>query len=116
MAAIDQIQPTDSCLHVTWDDGVESWYPWLWLRDHAHDDATIHPVTRQRQLDTAALPPDLRAASATADNGTARITWQGDSQVSEVPVDFLRRFRCPDAVHIAASSEPVVVQDCLAVT
>jgi trimethyllysine dioxygenase len=107
VAAIDEIQPTDSCLHVTWDDGVESWYPWLWLRDHAHDDATMHPVTQQRQLDTAALPPDLRAASATADNGVARITWQGDSLVSEVPVDFLRRFRSPDAVRIAAAPEPV---------
>ena len=108
MPAIDQIQPTDSCLHVTWDDGVESWYPWLWLRDHAHDDATIHPVTKQRQLDTAALPSDLRATSATADNGVARITWQGGSEVSEVPVDFLRRFRSPGAARIATTPEPVL--------
>ncbi|MGZ4725051.1 MAG: gamma-butyrobetaine hydroxylase-like domain-containing protein, partial [Ilumatobacteraceae bacterium] len=88
MPAIDVIQPTDSCLHVTWDDGVESWYPWLWLRDHAHDAATIHPVTQQRQLDTASLPPDLRATSVVADNGVARLTWLGGTETSEVPVDF----------------------------
>ena len=108
MATIDQIRPTDSCLHVTWDDGVESWYPWLWLRDHAHDEATIHPVTQQRQLETATLPPDLRAASATADNGVARITWIGNTEVSEVPLDFLSRFRSPTAARIAATTRPVL--------
>jgi trimethyllysine dioxygenase len=110
VATIDQLQPTDSCLHVTWDDGVESWYPWLWLRDHAHDEATIHPVTQQRQLDTAALPPDLRASSATADNGMTRLMWLGNTpdamEVSEVPVEFLRRFRSPQTARIAAAAQP----------
>ena len=108
MATIDQIQPTDSCLHVTWDDGVESWYPWLWLRDHAHDAATMHPVTQQRQLETASLPPDIRGASATTDNGLARIHWHGNGEVSEVPVEFLRRFRSPNAARIAATPIPVL--------
>ncbi|MGZ4790685.1 MAG: trimethyllysine dioxygenase [Ilumatobacteraceae bacterium] len=108
MPAIDVIQPTDSCLHVTWDDGVESWYPWLWLRDHAHDAATIHPVTQQRQLDTASLPPDLRATSVVADNGVARLTWLGGTETSEVPVDFLRRFRTPQVARIAPAPGPVV--------
>ena len=87
---------------------MESWYPWLWLRDHAHDEATIHPVTQQRQLDTASLPPDLRAATATADNGVARITWHGHAEVSEVPVDFLRKFRSPNTARIAAAPQPVL--------
>ncbi len=102
------IQPTDTCLHVTWDDGVESWYPWLWLRDHAHDEATIHPVTQQRQLDTASLSPDLRATSAVANDGVARLTWLGGTEVSELPVDFLRRFRTPQVARIAATPGPVV--------
>ncbi|MEO8266537.1 MAG: trimethyllysine dioxygenase [Ilumatobacteraceae bacterium] len=106
MATIDQIQPTDSCLRVIWDDGIESCYPWLWLRDHATDDATIHPVTQQRLLDTAALAPDLRAASASADHLVARITWLG-SDVSEVPVEFLHRFRSPDSARIATTPPPV---------
>ena len=111
MTTIDQLEPTESCLHVTWDDGVESWYPWLWLRDHAHDEATIHPVTQQRQLDTASLPPDLRATSASADDTVARLTWPADSphvvEVSEVPVEFLRRFRSPQSARIAATARPL---------
>ena len=94
-------------MRVTWDDGIESSYPWLWLRDHAHDEATIHPVTRQRQLDTAALPADLRATSVSADHGTARITWPGDAEISEVPVEFLHRFRLPETARITPGVQPV---------
>jgi trimethyllysine dioxygenase len=106
--SIEQIRPTDSCLHVTWDDGVESWYPWLWLRDHAHDEATIHPVTQQRQLETATLPADLRATSTTIENGVARIHWQGGSELSEVPVAFLHRFRSPKGARITAAPQPAL--------
>jgi trimethyllysine dioxygenase len=108
VATIDQIHPTDSCLHVTWDDGVESWYPWLWLRDHAHDEGTIHPVTQQRQLDTAALPADLRATSATTVDGVARISWRGSDDISEVPVEFLRRFRAPRTASTVMPVQPVL--------
>src|SRR4051794_41896774 len=67
----------------------------LWLRDHAHDEATIHPVTQQRQLHTAGLPPNLRGTSASAVGGVARISWHGSDEISEVPVEFLRRVRAP---------------------
>ncbi|HEY7626453.1 MAG TPA: TauD/TfdA family dioxygenase, partial [Ilumatobacteraceae bacterium] len=107
MVTIDLIQPTDTGLHVRWDDGVDSWYPWLWLRDHAHDETTMHPVTQQRQLDTAALPPDLRATSAETDDGVARLTWPGEGGVSEVPVDFLRRFRSPQPARTGTPTQPV---------
>jgi trimethyllysine dioxygenase len=108
VASIDQLRPTDSCLRVTWDDGVESLYPWLWLRDHAHDDATIHPVTKQRQLDTAALPRDLQAGAATADHGVVRLTWKGFAETSELPVEFLHRFRCPQTAGVAAAQRAVL--------
>ena len=107
VATIDQIQSTETCLRVTWDDGVESAYPWLWLRDHAHDEATIHPVTQQRQLDTAALPPDLRPTTVTADHDVARLTWSADD-VSELPVEFLRRFRAPQPARISAVPTPLL--------
>ena len=107
MASIDLIRPTDSCLHITWDDGVESHYPWLWLRDHAHDDATIHPVTQQRQLDTAALPSDLQATTATATDGVVHLTWRTTAETSDLPIEFLRRFRSPRTACISATPRPV---------
>jgi trimethyllysine dioxygenase len=95
MAGIAQIHINESCLRVTWDDQLSSEYPWLWLRDHAHDDATMHPVTQQRQLDTAAVPAGLRAGSATIEGDVVRVAWHGGDEISEIPVAFLHRFRSP---------------------
>jgi trimethyllysine dioxygenase len=63
----------------------------------------MHPVTQQRQLETASLPADLRGESATAVNGVARITWHGRGEVSELPVEFLRRFRSPSPAAVVSS-------------
>ncbi len=86
-------------LRLAWDDGATSTYPWLWLRDHAADPATLHPVTQQRQLHTASLDPGLAAAHAEVVGEGAqlavRITWHGGEPASDVPVGFLRRFRTP---------------------
>jgi trimethyllysine dioxygenase len=100
MAAVAQIRTGESCLQIIWDDGINSRYPWLWVRDHAHDDATMHPVTQQRQLDTAAIPGDLRACSATLEDDVVRVVWHLDGEASDVPIAFLHRFRSPQPVSI----------------
>ncbi len=96
MAKIAQLQPTTDSLVVTWDDQATSTYPWLWLRDHAHDEATLHPVTQQRQLYTAGLDPQIVASSASVDGGELRLAWP-DGSCSTLPVGFLAKFRQPAA-------------------
>jgi trimethyllysine dioxygenase len=86
---IDQVS-----LEVTWDDGTVTRYPWIWLRDHAHDDETLHPVTHQRQLDTARLPVDLVGEAAEEREGSLRIGWAGGG-ASVLPVAFLAAHRHP---------------------
>ncbi len=84
-------------LEVTWDDAATTRYPWIWLRDHAHDAETMHPVTQQRQLFTAALPTDLAGADAQVRDGSVVIRWTGDESQAEsiLPVSFLARYRKP---------------------
>ena len=50
MARIAALNHHDLSLEIVWHDGVTTRYPWLWLRDHAHDPDTMHPGTQQRQL------------------------------------------------------------------
>jgi trimethyllysine dioxygenase len=91
-------------LAITWADGAErSRYPWFWLRDHGHEPATLHPATLQRQLDTAALPDDIRGTAARlADDGrTLEVVWSTGEQ-SRFPLAFLRQFRTPRS----AADEP----------
>jgi trimethyllysine dioxygenase len=83
-------------LVVRWGDGCVSTYPSLWVRDHAHDAATFHPVTQQRQVWTAALDPSLAPIAARHDAaaGDVVVTWPGGDE-SRLPVAFLHRYRSP---------------------
>ncbi len=95
MVAIAALHPTDTSLEVTWSDGLVTRYPWLWLRDHAHDAETLHPVTQQRQLFTAAVPRGMRGLSHEIVGDALEVTWDVLEPMSRVPVDFLAKYRLP---------------------
>lgn len=108
MASINALQPTDTSLHVTWSDGVVSVYPWLWLRDHAHDPETVHPVTQQRQLFTATVPRGLRGLTTEVDGADLVVTWDVLEPASRLPVSFLHTYRLP-RVPRAVADVPVTL-------
>ncbi len=95
MIAISSLHLDHTSLVVTWDDHTVTRYPWIWLRDHAHDDDTMHPVTQQRQLFTAALAHDLAAVEAVLDEDSIDLEWNDDSPNSVLPVSFLAKYRTP---------------------
>jgi trimethyllysine dioxygenase len=107
-SAIERLEVSASGLDVRWDDGVASEYPWLWLRDHAHDDATMHPVTLQRQLFTAGVAPDLRGIGAQVLDDDVWVTWIGDAPPSRLPIAFLARFRQPRPARTSVDIERVL--------
>ena len=46
MERIRTLEASHDGLRVVWSDDVpESQFPWFWLRDHGHEEATLHPVT-----------------------------------------------------------------------
>jgi trimethyllysine dioxygenase len=97
MASITALATGPDRLEVSWDDGVTSSYPWMWVRDHDHDEATLHPVTRQRQIHALTIDPDLVGESATVDGDVVVVEWGGGAGRSALPVAFLERFRAPSA-------------------
>ncbi|CAB4549029.1 MAG: trimethyllysine dioxygenase [Actinomycetes bacterium] len=97
MTGISRISRHDDRLELGWDDGVTSSHPWIWLRDHAHDEATLHPVTQQRQLWTAGLSVDLAPAAAADVEGDELVVVWADGDRAALPVAFLERFRAPSA-------------------
>ena len=93
-------------LEVHWRDGATSEYPWLWVRDHSHDDATIHPQTHQRQLFTAGVDRELRGVRAELVDGHVEVGWNDPSVPPAVlPVPFLRRHHDPAPARIAVPAE-----------
>jgi trimethyllysine dioxygenase len=110
MPTISAVAPHDAHLSVTWSDGADSSYPWIWLRDHAHDEATLHPVTQQRQLYTASVAPSLSARQVNVTDAGIEIHWLSDDRPSVLPVEFLERFRRPTAPS-AGVDEPRLLWD-----
>ncbi len=97
MQRVASLEIGDAGLGISWeDDGRDSHYPWFWLRDHGHEEATLQPVTRQRQLFTAALPDDIRGTAATLapDGQSLTVDWSSGER-SNFPIAFLWRFREP---------------------
>jgi trimethyllysine dioxygenase len=95
MAIIAAAEPTDRSLEVHWSDGVVTRYPWLWLRDHSHDPATLDPVTSQREVFTAELSPQLAGLDVEVGTVAVTITWDMLEPSSVLPVAFLAAHRFP---------------------
>ena len=110
MAAITCLHLDCTSLETTWDDSTVTRFPWIWLRDHAHDEDTLHPVTQQRQLFTASLSPELEGTAAVVDGDTLRVSWNDGSADSVLPIDFLVRFRLAQAPR-AAVDTPITLWD-----
>jgi trimethyllysine dioxygenase len=103
--AIASLRTTDDGLDVRWDDGATSTYPWLWLRDH--DSATLHPVTQQRQLHTAAVDSTIRGTATSMAERSVVIEWSDGSPTSTLDAEFLARFRTPAPALTAVAAERV---------
>ena len=108
MPTITELTSHPTYLTVTWDDGATSDYPWIWLRDHSHDEQTLHPVTHQRQLHTASIAPTLTATATKVAGDELQVEWAGDPQPSSLPVGFLEKYRMPTPATARLAVEPVL--------
>lgn len=93
VATISNLRISSAVLTIDWTDGAATEFPWLWLRDHAHDAATMHPVTQQRQLFTAGVSTELTGIAATCVDHELEITWNQDTPPSRLPTTFLASYR-----------------------
>lgn len=75
MSERPRIESHDGFLRVHFEDGAYADYHWLWLRHW--DDSCRHPQTRERTLDAADLPLDIRpsAVSLTPDASRLVLAW-----------------------------------------
>jgi trimethyllysine dioxygenase len=96
-----------TALTIVWDDGAEIVLPWIWVRDHSHDAATLHPTTHQRDVFTAGLDPQLRGASARVDGRNVVVEWTGAEPDSVLPVAFLNDLR-DHGSSVEACGDPVL--------
>ena len=66
---------SDSVVKVRFDDGSESSFHGIWLRDHCKCIHCHHPATKQRLLETSNIPVDIKPMSAKIHENTLKLSW-----------------------------------------
>lgn len=83
----------DRALTVTWSDGRESVFHYLWLRDCCACKACTNPATREQMFEIMSVPPDIRPSSVSAtEAGALDITWDHEGHRSLYHPGWLRRY------------------------
>ncbi|KAK9446633.1 uncharacterized protein V1518DRAFT_423636 [Limtongia smithiae] len=75
-------------IYIPWHDGATSAYHNIWLRDGCQCPVCMHPLTKQRLLDTFAIPPGIKPESADATDAGLEVKWS-DGHESVYPWDWL---------------------------
>ncbi len=107
MTSIESLDTIGEGLSIGWSDATTSVHPWVWVRDHSHDDDTLHPVTRQRQIHVAAIDPRIHPSDVTLNDGAVTVTWSDGTPTSRLPIAFLHAHRAPGPASIEVAREPV---------
>ncbi|KAK9476009.1 hypothetical protein V1514DRAFT_338211 [Lipomyces japonicus] len=76
-------------IYVPWTEGVTSSFHNVWLRDSCQCEHCLHPITKQRLLDTFAIPENVRPASVEPVEQGLKIIWFNDDHESFYPWDWL---------------------------
>ncbi|HLY59066.1 MAG TPA: trimethyllysine dioxygenase [Stellaceae bacterium] len=83
-------------VELSWGDGhPDATVSLFWLRDHCLSPATHHPETRQRLIDTFAIPHNIaaRAVSLEEDGRALRVDWAEEDLVSRFEASYLADLR-----------------------
>lgn len=87
---IQQIQTDDCSFVVDWDDGHQSRFHWIWLRDNGPVETTFVAGTSQRVVDAASIRPDIKPLRhAIREDGSLEVDWD-DGETAAFDPRWLR--------------------------
>ncbi|KAJ1307940.1 hypothetical protein OPQ81_002017 [Rhizoctonia solani] len=77
---------------VRWKNGVVSGFHHIWLRDHCRCTDCLHPVTKQRLVNTFEIQPDVQPITVESRSDGLEVTWsESPRHVSTYPWEWLSR-------------------------
>ncbi|CAE6340966.1 unnamed protein product [Rhizoctonia solani] len=77
---------------VGWNNAVTSHFHHIWLRDHCRCADCLHPITKQRLVNTFEIPPDVQPKRIESRPGGLEITWADSPRhISIYPWEWLSR-------------------------
>ncbi|GHA10633.1 gamma-butyrobetaine dioxygenase [Oceanisphaera arctica] len=85
-----RIETGPDSLRLTWDDGHESEFHYLWLRDNCPCPSCVSTLTREQMFEICDVPLSIRPVEAQLDGGYLHIQWDDDGHVSRFHPGWLR--------------------------
>ncbi|KAK6528942.1 hypothetical protein TWF694_004170 [Orbilia ellipsospora] len=67
----------DKRISLPWEEGKNSTFQHIWLRDHCQCPQCMHPQTKQRTLDTFSLPLNIRPSEVEPKDEGLYVKWHG---------------------------------------
>ena len=89
---VKKIEREESALVITWEDGEQSAFPHLWLRENAPENR--HPLTGEKLVDYFDLEetPSPRSIAVEYDE-TLVVSWAGLWEVTRYPLAELKSYQ-----------------------
>lgn len=91
-------------LEITWPDGVQAQFPFIWLRDT--DPSGFHPQTGERVFELDSIPLDIKPEWAEIEGASLKLQWPGAEAVSSFDLDWVKTNRPGNMRADAAELEP----------
>ncbi|WP_116473933.1 gamma-butyrobetaine dioxygenase [Zobellella maritima] len=85
-----RIETGAESLRLVWDDGHESEYHYLWLRDNCPCPDCVSTLTREQLFEICDVPLSIRPLEAQLDQEYLHIQWDNDGHVSRFHPGWLR--------------------------
>ncbi|WP_350559830.1 TauD/TfdA family dioxygenase [Psychrobacter sp. CAL346-MNA-CIBAN-0220] len=87
---IESVELSDRAIQVRWNDGINSTYHYIWLRDNCS--TAFHPQTGERCFDLLSVSQDIYPLSVSFDAGPLTIEWSEQGHISSFAQSWLREF------------------------
>jgi gamma-butyrobetaine dioxygenase len=87
---IESVVLIDRAIQVRWNDGIDTAYHYIWLRDNCP--SAFHPQTGERSFDLLSISQDIYPLSVSFDTNTLTIEWSEQEHISCFEQRWLREF------------------------
>ncbi|OQR82065.1 gamma-butyrobetaine dioxygenase [Thraustotheca clavata] len=93
---LEYIQPAEETLKLSWSDGIQSSFHYVWLRDNCNCSKCRHPIAEERMHDTLSIDLDISPTQVTAvpasdiNEASVHVEWP-DAHVSQYSASFLQK-------------------------
>lgn len=71
-------------------DGIQTAFHYVWLRDNCHCPKCFYEITKQRLLNSATIPEDIRPEECKLENDQFHIVWSHEHHKSTYSLDWLK--------------------------